>query len=334
MMKYDEFVVKIQKGQFDPVYFFVGEEDFLKEEAIRSLTAALTDPNTKDFNYDLLYGGETDAATALDIAFSFPMMSERRLVILRNIQNCSQKDRKALLHYVAKPVETTCLILVGPKVDLRKGFYKDMSKAASTVVFWPLFDNQIPAWIRRRLHQYNKSIRPEGLRLLQNLVGSNLDDLANELDKLIIYTAERDMIEREDVEMLVGLTKTHSTYDLAESVAEKKLSDSLQILDSLLEARESEVGIVWLLTRHFSTLVKVHELNAKGGSAEEIARKTKIRQSLIRSYLKHIQLLTPIQFERAFQLLLEADTNLKSGYQNPRLIMELLIYRLCCLHQE
>lgn len=333
MMKYDEVVVKMRKGHFDPVYLFVGEEDFLKEEAIRLITSTLIDPTIKDFNFDLLYGSETDAATAMDMASSFPLMAERRLVLFRDIQHCSPKDRKILLNYAAHPLQTTCLVLVGPKVDLRKGFYRDLSKAATTVVFWPLFDNQIPSWIRKRLQGRNKKISSKALTVLQNLVGSNLQELANEIDKLLIYISERETINQEDVETVVGMTKTHSVYDLAESVAEKRHNDSLQILHSLLDSGETEGGIIWTLTRHFSTLVKIRELQKHDTSAKEIARKIKTRQSLMNSYLRQSRSYSPPQFERAFQLLLAADAHLKSSYQHPKLTMEIMVHRLCRLDE-
>ena len=69
-------------------------------------------------------------------------------------------------------------------------------------------------------------------------------------------------------------------------------------------------------------------------SAEEIAQRAKIRPFLVRSYIQQIRNVTPYEFEYAFQCLLDADKNLKSSYQNPRLIMELLIYRLCRLSEN
>ena len=96
-MKYEEFLQRFRKGQYDPLYLFVGEEEFLKEEAIQLLSDALVDPGTKEFNYDLLYGGETEGSTVVDMATAYPMMAERRIVILRDIHKCSPRDRKVLL---------------------------------------------------------------------------------------------------------------------------------------------------------------------------------------------------------------------------------------------
>lgn len=333
-MKYGEFLREIEKNRYEPVYFFVGEEDFLKDEALRKITAALIDPQTKEFNYDLLYGGETDAATAVDIATSFPMMAQRRLVILRDVHHCSPKDRKILLAYAARPVQTTCFVLVGPKVDLTKGFYRELNKAATTVVFWPLFDNQIPPWIRSRVQERGRRISSKALTALQNSVGPNLRELANEIDKLITYTDEHRTIEKEDVDAVVGAQRAHSVFDLAGSVAEKRLDDALRILHALLEAGESETSILWTLTRYFSTLAKVHELSEEHVSAEELAKKARIRPFLVSTYLQQIRHLSPLQLERAFHLLLEADVRLKTSYQTPQLIMELLVYRLCRLQRD
>lgn len=328
-MKLGELLKKIEKGDLEPVYLFIGEEDFLKEEVLQKIAEGIVDPGTRDFNYDLFYGGETDAATAVDVASSYPMMAERRLVVYRDIQRCSPKDRKALLAYAGNPAKTTCFVLVGPKVDVRKGFYKDLGKSAATVVFWPLFDNEIPTWIRKRVHQGEKQIDHKALGTLQNLVGANLRALANEIDKLIIYTGERTTISQKDVERVVGLTKSSSVFDLTGSVAEKRLNDSLRILHSLLEGGESGVSIVSVLTRHFATLTKVRHLFGQGASPEDIAKRAKIRPSLVRPYIQQIRNLSQGEFEHAFQCLLDADKNLKSSYQSPRLIMELLVYRLC-----
>jgi DNA polymerase-3 subunit delta len=328
-MKYGELLRTIQKGKLEPVYFFTGEEDFLKEEALHKIFEVLVDPKTKDFNSDSFYGGETDAASVVDIASSFPMMAERRLVIYRDIHRCSPKEKQVLLRYVRNPVDTTCLVLTGPKVDIKKGFYKDLSTNATTVVFWPLFDNEIPNWVQKRVQERGKHISQDGLRTLQNSVGTNLRDLANEIDKLIVYGNARKTIEAEDVKTVVGLTKRSSVFDLANVVAERRFNDSLQILHSLLDAGESGVGLISVLTKHYIMLSKVHHLHHDGLSPEEIAKRANIRPFLVRSYIQQIRNTTQYDFEHAFQLLLEADRHLKSSYQNTRLIMDVLIYKLC-----
>jgi DNA polymerase-3 subunit delta len=332
-MKYVELMKKIGKGQFDPVYLFLGEEEFLKEEAIRLLVRNLIDPDTKEFNFDLLYGGESEGTTVVDIASSYPMMAGHRVVIFRDVQEMSEADRKALLRYAANPTPSTCLILVGPKVDLRKTFYKELGRHATTVEFWPLFDNQIPTWIRSRIQENGWSIAPEALAALQHLVGSNLQELANEIDKLIAYGLDRKRIEKADVITVVGGTKVNSVYDLADSVAGKKLEPSLQMLQSLLESGESEVGLVFMLTRHFITLAKMHQLQADGVRPAEMVRHVRVRPNDVNKYVQQASLYTSAQLKRVFKLLLDADVKLKSSYQAPRLIMELLIFRICYLNE-
>jgi len=334
MMKHGELLQRIRKGQYDPIYLFVGEEEFLKEESIRLLSDTLVDPQTKEFNFDLLYGGETEGSAIVDIATAYPMMTDRRVVILRDIHKCSVKDRKALLAYAANPAPSTCLICAGPKVDLRKSFYKELSKAALTVVFWPLFENQIPAWIRKHTQNKGKDISTDAMITLQNLVGSSLQELANEIDKLVTYCGDQARIEKTDVIKVVGGTKVNSVFDLVDVVAGKKTDLSLQILHSLFESGESEVGMVWMLTRHFVILAKVHQLQTDGYRGDKIAGRMKLRPKMMTQYLQQARQLSQRQLKTAFQLLLEADANLKSSYQAPRLIMELLVMKLCQLRDD
>ncbi len=330
-MKHEDLLQNIKHGQYDPVYLFVGEEEFFKEETLRLLVTRLVDPTTRDFNYDCLYGGAVEVASVLDIATSFPLMAERRLVVLRDVQHCSAKDGKALSSYAAHPCPTTCLVLVGPKLDLTKGFLRDISKMVPTVNFWSPFDNQIPAWVQRHVRGQKKRMTPGAVHLLQNAVGSNLQQLSNEIDKLITYCGERDIIAETDVEIVVGMTRTHSVFDLAGQLGRGEWSLSLQTLRRLLEEGESEVGIVWMLTRHYSTLAKMTRLAEERMNETEMARALKIRPFLVPSYLQQARRLTPASLEKAFLLLLETDTSLKSGQQDPGFAMEQLAFALCRL---
>ena len=125
-----------------------------------------------------------------------------------------------------------------------------------------------------------------------------------------------------------------SVFDLAEQLGCGEYSHSLQTLRHLLEQGEPEVGLVWMLTRHYFILTKICRLAEKRISDQEIARVVQMRPSLIPSYVRQARRLSSSRLEKVFSLLVQADTGLKSGQQNPRLIMELLVFALCHLDAE
>lgn len=328
-MKYWKLLAELERGWIAPLYLFVGEEDFLKEEAIRRIRAALIDPATQAFNLDVFYGGDAEMATVVNVASSPPMLAERRLVILREVDRLSPPDRRLLLSYAENPSPTTCLILIGPKVDLERGFFAQLNQQAVTVVFWRLFDNQIPGWIQGRVRERGKGISAEGVTLLQERVGNDLWALDNEIEKLLLYIGPKERIDLDDVKAVAGESKVDTVFGLADAIGDRNLARSLRILGKMLETGESPVAMVSMLTRYFTTLLKIRELDRVQRSSQQMAKMANVRQFLINGYIRRSRNFSIFELKRSFDLLLKADTHLKTSYQRPKMVMELLVYRLC-----
>jgi len=89
----------IDKGRLRPVYFLYGPEEYLKEQAVQGVLGKLVTPDLKEFNLDVLYGDETDAASIIDRVASLPMMTERRVVLVRNVDHLPIEERRKILEY-------------------------------------------------------------------------------------------------------------------------------------------------------------------------------------------------------------------------------------------
>src|SRR5215207_3797554 len=125
----------LKKRVFDPVYYLFGEDDFLKEQATRDLIEAAVDPATRDFNLELRRASELDPE-ALDALLSTPpMLAERRVVVIREVDKLKKSARALLDRYLARPAHDTVLVLITPagaKAD------KGLSDHATSVEFKPL----------------------------------------------------------------------------------------------------------------------------------------------------------------------------------------------------
>ena len=93
-MDYQELTREVEGGKLAPVYFLYGEEVFFIEAMVKKIVKKGTDPTTKDFNYDILQGEQVDGAAVVGLASSFPMMADRRIVILKSVQKLSTSDKK------------------------------------------------------------------------------------------------------------------------------------------------------------------------------------------------------------------------------------------------
>jgi DNA polymerase III delta subunit len=99
---------------FDSVYFLYGEDDYLKDARTRELVEAAVDPATRDFNLELRRGGEIDAETLDSLLGTPPMLAERRVVVIRDVDKLKKDARALLLRYVERAAPDTVLVLVAP----------------------------------------------------------------------------------------------------------------------------------------------------------------------------------------------------------------------------
>lgn len=331
-MKPEELTKQLEKNRVDPVYFFSGDETFLKEEAIRQLIAVTIEPGTEDFCLDMLTGDTTDASTVLTLAATIPMMAERRVVIVRDFQRLSQKDREAVADYADQPTASTCLVLVTPRVDLKTKLYSRLSKSTTAVVFYALYPERIPAWLQQRVRSYKKRLSGEAGHQLQAIVGTDLGELASELEKLVVFVGNRQTIEAADVEATMGPSRAGTIFDLAQAIGEKDLNQAHKAYKRAMDAGEAPHALVAILVRHLTILWKIRLMKRDRLSDEEIKKSLKMGWGFNRffaQYAAQAGLLTARDLHVGFEALYQADIALKTSVRSPHLVMQKMLYDLC-----
>jgi len=185
----DALLSAIKKKDFAPVYFLYGEEDFLIDEVVDAIVAGTVDTTTKGFNLDVVHGNEVDAKEIVSLASSFPMMGERRVVIVKDFERVANKE--LVEPYLDRPSPSTSLVLIASEPDLRKKPYPLLKKKSAGGEFKRLYENEIPVWIERRVKTLKRSITSEAAALLQAYVGNSLREVSNQIDKLSIAAGAR-----------------------------------------------------------------------------------------------------------------------------------------------
>lgn len=326
----DSLSLSFKEKHFAPLYLFHGEEDFLIEEAIDELLEHAIDQSTKSFNLDVLYGSDIDARDVVALGSSFPMMAERRVVIIREVDKLitSESSRDILLRYLENPMLSTTLAFVASKVDMRLAFFKQFQKNGTVVEFKALSDHQIPAWIERRVEKFGWKITPEASQLMHGLVGRSLREIYNEIEKLFIYVGKKKLIEAEDVGAVVGMSKTFTVFELQKAIGQGNVSHSIEILEHMMEAGESPLGIIVMFTRYFQKLWLLPSFRQQSKSDYDLAAALAVPPFFIQEYISACQRYSPSHVEQAFSALLEADVTLKSTQEDPKLVMTTLVCKL------
>jgi DNA polymerase-3 subunit delta len=235
----------LKKRVFDPVYFFFGEDDFLKDARTRELVDAAVDPSTRDFNLELRRGPDLDTEALDGLLSTPPMLAERRVVVVRDVDKLKKDARALLTRYLERPAPDTVLLLVAPagaKAD------KALADRSTAVEFAPLTGDRLPKWVAYQAETVlGRPITPEAVSLLVEAVGPDLAQLAVELEKLASFTA--DTIDEGAISAIVGIRRGESVGDLLDAIAAKDAATALALIPGVLQQpKTSAVSIVMNLT--------------------------------------------------------------------------------------
>ncbi len=321
---------ELKARKFSPVYLFHGEEDFLAEEAIDLIITSALAPEQQGFNLDVVYGSDADARDIVSHASSFPLMAERRVVVVRETDRLVNKE--LLTSYIERPAPSTCLVLQAVKPDMRKKPYVMVKRTGTVIKCDPIRDYQIGGWIGTRVRQQGWEIDAEAVKILAAYVGTSLRDIQNELDKVYIFLGEKRPITPDDIRAVVGISKEYNIFALQNAIGVKNLASAMEILTRMLDAGESPILIIILLTRYFTTLWKLNDLRKRGTSSGDFASAIGVNPYFVKDYVAASGKYPQEQVERSYELLLAADEQLKSSSQDPMQVMQMMLVRL--MNQE
>jgi DNA polymerase-3 subunit delta len=322
-----EIIARIKSGRFDPLYLMYGDEDFLLEEAAAALMTNAVEEAARSFNLDILYGAETTADRLLALVSSYPMMSERRVVIVREFDRVPNKDQ--LLTYTRKPLSSTILALFVVKPDFRTKFYQEVRSHATLCECRLLYEDKIPAWISQRVREMGKRIAPDAAVLLQQYIGRSLREIQNELEKLFIYVGPAPSITLEDVQRLVGISRQYNIFELQKALGQKQLPRSIEILETMLRNGESAIAVIVMLTKYLQKLWLLHDPAVIALGDAQLPSILGTYPSFLPEIKAAARNFSISDFERCFSALCRTDEILKSSGMNEKTALTMLIFALC-----
>ena len=336
------FFKSIRERKFSPVYYVHGEDDFLKDEAVRQLVAAVVDPATRDFNLEVRRGGEIDPGTLASLLDTPPMMAERRMVVLRDVGALKKDARAALDRYLTRPAGETVLALVTLGAD-GKSDKKLEASAGIAVCFDCLTDDRVPKWIEHQVSELGATIDERAVTLLHEAVGNDLPALTSELDKLVSYAAGKPIDERA-VAAIVGVRNGETIGDLLDAVLDRDAGRALALLPEVLEQpKMGAVPMVMALATQFLAVAWARALRDRGTPMGQMynelfnflkdSRGAYVGRAwgdAVKSWTRGVERWTTPQLDQALALLLTTDAALKeSRLSSEEQAMSTLILSLC-----
>jgi DNA polymerase-3 subunit delta len=230
---FDALFRSLRGGALEPVYYLHGDEDILKDELLAAIVERALDPAMRDFNVDQPDAAGLDAERLTALLDTPPMLAERRVVVLRGVEQLRKKTRvrDTLLRYLERPNPATVLVLwqgagEAPADDLAAG--------ATAVAVERLPPERVHKWIAHRATTLGLAIEPAAATHLATSQEGDLGAIAGELDKLAAAVSGR-AATRDDVERLTGVRHGETLADLVAAALERRVAAAARLVGPVLD---------------------------------------------------------------------------------------------------
>lgn len=331
---------RIRKGEYAPVYIFAGEEAFYLDALADALQENVLPEEERDFNQHIFYGPELqDLDTAIGVARQFPVMSDRKLVMVKEAQGMfnAKKQLEKMSKYCVAPVATTIFVLIfkGKELTASQKWVKEAVAKGAVYFNSP----QVASWnLDREVRAYcsmNKiNIEAKALSMLNDSIGSNMARYFNELDKLRLSVDKKDgaalTVTAEMVERNIGRSKEYNNYELSSAVMLRDYGRAMAIVDRFGKDPKSNPLTVTCVTLFniFTRLLIMHYSPVK---TEESVKATFNLKSIsaVREIMAGIHNYSASSCVNAIRTLRDFDRKIKgvgTAQKDTELVKELIYY--------
>lgn len=311
-------------------YLLLGDEDFLKEEEIARIKDKYLKKETFHLNYNVFYAKdkELDIKVVLDTLNTLPFLSEKRVILIRDVDELNQFQKELLISYLESPQRFSCLILDSKVSKIQNGFLLEVSKHSKVIYCRSLRDEELDSWIFKRARSFGKRLTTEAISVIKDNLSSNLMVISRLLENLNLYTGSRQQITKEDVERLAGRGVGNTTFELVDAIGSKDKSLAFQILSNLLKERKKETEILGFIAWHLKRMEKFkHLINFRDRYA--ICKELNLNYRNFEKLSQQAKNFTTKQIRNLYNRLLDIDVAIKTGgTSSPSFLLEKLIVEL------
>jgi DNA polymerase-3 subunit delta len=315
----------IKNRSFSQVYLLYGEEDYLKNQyKMRLKNAILGGDDTMNFS---LYQGKTiDVRQLIDQAETLPFFAEHRLILVEQ-SGFFKNACPELADYLPGMPQETILLFVEDEVDKRNKLYKAVKAKGRVVEMARQDERTLQSWILSTIKKEGKNITGDAMRLFLEKSGNDMENIANELEKLLSYTYGKDAVEASDVQEICTVTTESRIFDMIRALAEKRQKDALDLYYDLLALKEPPMRILFLIARQFNQMLQLKDLREQGLEAGTIAVKAGLAPFVAKRSLAQAARFEKQELRAAVEDCVEAEEAVKTGRLGDRLAVEMLIVK-------
>lgn len=311
----------INSGKFKPVYYFFGHEEYRVTEARKYLVSRFLPDLQQAGNHIRIDGRKTSTANLLAELAALPMLGDRQVFSISDIQSYKPTEREKIFKIINPPDPNRIIIFSTPAQRTPKknsAFYKSILKSAEIVEFQKLTMAESAAQITAKLKREEINIEPDAIRLLSQILAGNRGALEGELNKLINFKNKGETVSLDDIQKVSSGYEVYNIFNLADRIISGNSYLVLKMIRSLFSEGVSAIALVTLLQQHFISiyLVKNHK-NPVGN-----------RAFLIPNFRVQGEKFSNQQLEKYIIEIARLDSELRQNRMKPEQAMEILALKI------
>jgi DNA polymerase-3 subunit delta len=330
-MDHSQLIKEIRSGQIRKSYFLHGEEPFFIDEITNVILENVLQEHERDFNQTIIYGKDAELMSLVSELKGYPMMSERKLVVLKEAQDFAKLED--LESYFNSPVDSTIFVIAYKykNYDSRKKLVKLAEKQGVVFKSDKIKEYALGDWILKYVKTKGYGLSSKACSLLVEFLGNDLGRIVNEIEKLSIILEAGTTINEVHIEENIGISKDYNIFELTNALAVRDVVKANRIVN-YFEQNPKATNIVVVIPqifRFFSQLLRIHFLPNK--SAEGVASGLKVHPFVAKELINASKQFDPRKIAANIAILQEYDLKSK-GVGNsttpPGDLMRELIFRM------
>lgn len=312
----------IKSKKFHRAYLLYGNENYLLKNYKFSFKKAIAGNN--EMNYEYFEGKSADISRFIDALMTAPFFAEKRCIIAEDT-SWFKTSPERVVDFIEKLPSSSVVIFIEREVDKKSRLYKKIAEIGYLAELDHLKKNMLRNWAAGILGRAGKKITVANMDLFLSCTGDDMERISNELEKLIAYKGEEEVIESADIESIVTVNIEDKIFEMVEAAASKRINEAMKRYKDLLLLKEAPKKMFLLTAKQFSRLLALNEALKAGASVDEMAKILQIKQFNLVKLKKEAENFDTAELEKYVKRCAEIEEGMNTGNIPETLAAELII---------
>ena len=331
--KMKEITSKLKKSEFDNFYLLYGIEPYLINFYENMIKNSFVDESGLN---KFIYTEENFQIDEVSKnIIKYPIFNDKKLIVFKNINMFSKKIYSDLISYFEEAKDYNIVLIVEnenkenyrykEKYDEKNKLYKFINDNGVVLHLKDVDDSAIIKFIENKFKKYNKTINAMNISLIIKKCGKDLFSVQNEIDKIIAYVGDRNVIEKEDVEKVITKNLQEQIFKFIDKINMGNKKEALYIYSNLPEKDTDNRYILVNIRNNYKKMLQIKDMFANGMTNKEIAKNMSEPLWRVEKYQQVIKKISIEEILNKLMYIDNLDNRFMNGDINDNLLIELLI---------